>query len=112
MDPPQLMMQGVRDGKFVVIAAQDKIIRLINMLTFMLSHRLVDHSQEVTDVASIVAHLLSASRDCVGHAMGRCLSWMKFSTPVLTMTRTSFCEWRMPTEEAHSMCPWATTSTR
>jgi WD40 repeat protein len=109
------MMQDVRDGKFMVIAGQDKIIRLINMLTFMLSDRLAGRSQETADMAFIVAHLLSASGDSTVRVWdmptGRCLPWMKFSTLAMTMTRASSCELRRPTERA-STCSSTSRSTR
>eukprot|EP01034_Spumella_vulgaris_P032453 gene32453-40053_t len=91
MDSPQLMMQGFRDGNFVAIAGQDRVIRVFDMLTFKLSRRFAGHSQEITDMAFTPdgRRLLSSSGDSTVRVWdmptGRCLSWMKFATPVLTM---------------------------
>ena len=88
---PQLLIQGFRDSSYVALAGQDRIIRVYDISTYKLSRRFDGHSREITDLAFTPdgRQLLSSSVDSTLRvwdlSTGRCLSWLLFDSPILTM---------------------------
>lgn len=88
---PQLLMHGFRDSSYVALAGQDRILRVYDISTYKLSRRFDGHSREITDLAFTPdgRQLLSSSVDSTLRvwdlATGRCLSWLLFDSPILTM---------------------------
>lgn len=88
---PQLLLHGFRDSNYVAIAGQDRILRVYDITTYKLSRRFDGHSREITDLAFTPdgRQLLSSSVDSTLRvwdlATGRCLSWLLFDSPILTM---------------------------
>ena len=89
---PAMMLQGFQDGGFVAIASQDRTVRVFDVFTYKLSRRFSGHSREISDMsfAPDGRRLLTASLDSTVRVWdmptGRCLSWLSFEAPVLSMT--------------------------
>lgn len=88
---PILKMEGFRDGNFVAVVSQDRLVRVYDMTSQKLCRRFDGHSREVTDVAFSPdgRRLLTCSMDCTVRvwdmATARCLSWLKFDEAVVSM---------------------------
>lgn len=89
---PNVRVQGFRDGGLVAVASQDRIVRLYDMTTFQLCRRFEGHSREITDIGftpdgrrCLIASLDSTVR-VWDMPTGRCLSWMQFDSPVLSLS--------------------------
>ena len=88
---PYLLMVGFRDAGFVAVASQDRVVRVYDFATCKLSRRFDGHSREITDIAFTPdgRRLLSSSADRTVRVWdmptGRCLSWLTFGAPVLSM---------------------------
>lgn len=89
---PQTRIFPFRDGGFVALLGQDRVVRVYDMASRKLSRRFDGHSREVTDVAFTPdgRRLLTASLDGTVRVWdmptGRCLSWMKFDSPVSSLS--------------------------
>lgn len=90
---PQLHLVGFRDAGFVAVAGQDRTVRMFDTSSRKLIRRFVDgHSRQVTDMAFTPdgRRLLSSSLDATVRVWdiptGRCLSWLSFDAPVLSLT--------------------------
>lgn len=76
---------------FVAVASQDRIVRVYDILTYKLSRRFSGHTREISDLAFSPdgRRLLSSSLDGTMRIWdmptGRCLSWLTFDAPVLSM---------------------------
>jgi hypothetical protein len=76
---------------FVAVASQDRIVRVYDITTFKMSRRFAGHSREISDLAFSPdgRRLLSSSLDGTMRVWdmptGRCLSWLSFDSPVLSM---------------------------
>ena len=88
---PCIQMVGFRDAGFIAVASQDRVVRIYDLATFKLSRRFEGHSREITDLAFTPdgRRLLTSSADCTVRVWdmptGRCLSWLSFGSPVLSM---------------------------
>eukprot|EP01041_Mallomonas_annulata_P005529 gene5529-11138_t len=88
---PQLKMFSYRDGGFIALIGQDRIIRIYDMNNKKLIRRFDGHSREITGLAFTPdgRRLLSSSLDATVRVWdmptGRCLSWMKFDRPVMSV---------------------------
>ena len=88
---PILRMEGFRDGNFVAVVSQDRLVRVFDLTSHKLCRRFEGHSREVTDVAFTPdgRRLLTCSMDCTVRvwdmATARCLSWLKFEDAVVSM---------------------------
>ena len=91
-ESPLTQMLGFRDGGFVAVVAQDRVVRVYDVTTGKLTRRFSGHSREITDMAFTPdgRRLLVASLDSTVRVWdmptGRCLSWLHFDAPVLSMT--------------------------
>lgn len=89
---PLLRLIGYRDGNLVAIASQDRVIRVYDMTTYQLCRRFVGFAREITDMAftpdgrKIIASSLDNTVRVWDVPTGRCLSWIVFDTPVLSLT--------------------------
>lgn len=85
-------LQAFRDANFAAVVGEDRVVRVYDTLTCKLSRRFYGHSREITDVAFTPdgRRLLTSSTDSTVRVWdmptGRCLSWLSFSSPVLSMT--------------------------
>eukprot|EP00605_Chrysophyceae_sp_TOSAG23-4_P002689 GSChrysophyteH1.ASY1.ANO1.2966.1 assembled CDS len=90
-DTAHLLMVGMRDAGFAAVASQDRVIRVYDMTTYKLARRFDGHSREVSDLAFTpdACRLLSASADSTVRVWdmptGRCLTWLRFGAPVLSL---------------------------
>lgn len=89
---PLLRLQGFHDGGFVAVAGQDLSVTVYDVTARTLIRQFVGgHTRQVTDLAFTPdgRRLLSSSLDtCVrvwDLPTGRCISWLSFDAPVLTM---------------------------
>jgi U3 small nucleolar RNA-associated protein 21 len=85
-------MVGFKDGNFCAVAGVDRVIRVFDIATCKLARRFGDgHSREITDMAFTPdgRRLLSSSMDGTVRVYdmptGRCLSWLMFSSSVLSI---------------------------
>ena len=75
----------------MAVASQDRIVRVYDISTYKISRRFSGHSREISDMAFSPdgRRLLSSSLDSTIRVWdmptGRCLSWLSFETPVLSM---------------------------
>jgi U3 small nucleolar RNA-associated protein 21 len=99
-DCPQLRLVGFRDAGFVAVVGQDRTIRVFDVSVQKLVRRFVHaHSREITDIAFSPdgRRLLSSSLDCTVRVYdipsGRCLNWLEFSCPVLSLTLSASGEY-------------------
>jgi U3 small nucleolar RNA-associated protein 21 len=90
---PHLRLQGFRDAGFVAVAGQDRVVRVFDMTSRRLIRRFTaGHSREITDMAFTPdgRRLLTSSLDETVRVWdmptGRCLSWLAFEAPVLSIT--------------------------
>ena len=90
---PQVLMQGFRDADFVAVAGQDRTIRLFDAHSQRLCrHFAKGHLREITDMAFTPdgRRLLSSGMDAYVRVWdiptGRCLAWLVFNSPVLSMS--------------------------
>lgn len=89
---PNVRLQGFRDGGLVAVASQDRVVRLYDMTTFQLCRRFEGHTREITDICFTPdgRRCLISSLDNTVRVWdvptGRCLSWMLFDSPVLSLT--------------------------
>jgi U3 small nucleolar RNA-associated protein 21 len=89
---PLLRLEGFRDAGFVAICGQDRITRIFDISTKKLCRRFVGHSREITDMAFSPdgRRFFTSSMDATVRVYdiptGRCLSWMKFDAPVMSIT--------------------------
>ena len=87
----QLKLFGFRDGNFVAVVGQDKVIRLYDIASFKISRRFAGHIREITDVGFSPdgRRLISSSLDSTLRVWdiptGRCLSWVSFTSPVISL---------------------------
>lgn len=76
----------------MAVASQDRVVRVYDISTYKLSRRFSGHSREISDLAFSPdgRRLLSSSLDRTIRVWdmptGRCLSWVSFDAPVLSMT--------------------------
>ena len=88
---PILKLSGYLDSGLVAVASQDRVIRVYDMTTRKLCRRFVGHSREITDIVFSAdgRRLFSSSLDCTVRVVdlitGRCISWMMFSSAVLSI---------------------------
>ena len=88
---PLTMMQGFQDGAFVAVASQDRVVRVYDIFTHKISRRFEGHAREISDLSFSPdgRRLLSSSLDKTVRVWdmptGRCLSWLSFESPVLSM---------------------------
>lgn len=89
---PQLRLEGFRDGDFVAVVGNDRVVRVYDMGSKKLSRRFDGHSREVTDCVFTPdgRRVLTASIDCTVRVWdmltAKCLSWLLFSSSI-----TSIC---------------------
>lgn len=75
----------------MAVASQDRIVRVYDITTYKMSRRFAGHSREISDLAFSPdgRRLLSSSLDGTMRVWdmptGRCLSWLSFDSPVLSM---------------------------
>lgn len=87
----QLRMVGFRDGNFVALVGQDRIVRVYDLSSYKLSRRFEGHGREVTDIAftpdgrRIITSSLDATIRVYDMPTGRCLSWMSFDAPIVSL---------------------------
>lgn len=90
-DTPQMFLHGFRDGGFVALAGQDRVVRVYDLVSHKLSRRFAGHSREVSDIAFTPdgRRLITSSLDSTIRTWdmptGRCISWVKFDSSVLSM---------------------------
>ena len=90
-DTAHLMLVGLRDAGFAAVASQDRIVRVYDLATCKLARRFSGHSREISDMAFTPdgRRLLSSSSDSTVRVWdmptGRCLTWLSFSAPVLSL---------------------------
>ena len=88
---PLTMMQGFQDGGFVAVASQDRVVRVYDIFTHKITRRFEGHAREISDLSFSPdgRRLLSSSLDKTVRVWdmptGRCLSWLSFESPVLSM---------------------------
>jgi U3 small nucleolar RNA-associated protein 21 len=88
---PLTMIQGFQDGGFVAVASQDRVVRVYDIFTHKISRRFEGHTREISDLSFSPdgRRLLSSSLDKTVRVWdmptGRCLSWLSFESPVLSM---------------------------
>ncbi len=92
LDSPQIKLQGFRDAGFVAVVSLDRVVRVLDLSTRRMCRRFDGHSREVSDVAFTPdgRRLLTSSLDCTVRVWdmttARCLSWLSFGAPVLSIT--------------------------
>ena len=75
----------------MAVASQDRVVRVYDIVTYKLSRRFSGHTREISDLAFSPdgRRLLSSSLDGTMRIWdmptGRCLSWLTFDAPVLSM---------------------------
>jgi U3 small nucleolar RNA-associated protein 21 len=86
-----LFMRGYRDGSFVALACQDRVIRVYDIVTRKLCRRLVGNSREITDITftpdghRLISSSVDGSLRTWDIPTGRCLSWLMFDTAVFSI---------------------------
>ncbi len=88
-----LRLQGFREAGFVAVIGQDRVIRVFDISAQRLIRKFSHgHSREITDVSFSPdgRRLLSSSLDATVRVWdmpaGRCVSWLAFDAPVLSVT--------------------------
>jgi U3 small nucleolar RNA-associated protein 21 len=89
---PHVRMVGFADAGFVAVAGQDRTVRVFDIAAQKMVRCFpAGHSREVTDMAFSPdgRRLLTSSMDATVRVWdlpsGRCLSWMQFDAPVLSL---------------------------
>ena len=84
-------MISITHTGFIAVASQDRIVRVYDISTYKISRRFSGHSREISDMAFSPdgRRLLTSSLDSTLRVWdmptGRCLSWLSFDAPVLSM---------------------------
>ena len=91
VNAPLIQMVPYRDGSFVALVGEDRIVRVYDLCSRKLSRRFAGHDKLISDVAFSPdgRRLVTGSHDCTVRVWdmptGRCLSWMQFESAVLSL---------------------------
>ena len=89
---PLMRLCGFRDANFLAVADEAHVMRIYDVSSGRLARRFEGHTRAITDMAFSAdgRRFLSASMDSSVRVFdmltGRCLSWMQFSAPVVSMS--------------------------
>ena len=94
LSSPQSKMEAFREGDLVCVVGQDRVMRLYDLASKKLCRRFdgkLGHQRAISDICFTPdgRRLLSASLDSTVRVWdlptSRCLSWMKFPSPITSM---------------------------